>query len=400
MTSPGGAAPDAVALRDLVVASARRHGFHRVGIVPVEPSRRADLYRDWLAAGRHGEMTYLASDEHVAGKADPRALLASARTVIVVALAYGKDAPPVPAPGGVRGLIARYARGTDYHMVVRDRLQLVAAELADVAGRPVATRVCVDSAPLAERELADRAGIGFTAKNTMIIAPGLGSFFVLGELLVDLELAVTPPPARDKGCGQCRACLDACPTGAFADAFVLDARRCISYLTIEHDGPIPIELRPKLGAMIFGCDICQEVCPYNAAAPDRHAPAAELTARDAGHALPDLVALAAAGANQLRQFVKRTALRRVDRRRLLRNVAVALGNSGDPRAAPAAIALLAHPEALVRGHAAWAVGELVGRAAVDASTASAALARALAVEADPGARAELAAALGAVTAPS
>jgi epoxyqueuosine reductase len=281
-------------------------------------------------------------------------------------------------------------------MVVRDRLQLVAAELVAAAGRPVATRVCVDSAPLAERELAERAGIGFAAKNTMIIAPGLGSFVVLGELLVDVDLAATATPARDKGCGQCRACLDACPTGAFVDAFVLDARRCISYLTIEHDGAIPIELRPALGNMIFGCDICQEVCPYNAAAPDRHAPAAELTPRDHDHAFPDLVTLAAAGANQLRQFVKRTALRRVDRRRLLRNVAVALGNSGDARAVPATVALLSHPEALVRGHAAWAVAELTTRAAVDAATADAALATARAAELDAAARDELDAAIARV----
>ncbi len=379
------------AARDHVVAAARRHGFHRVGIVAVEPSRRAELHRDWLAAGYHGEMAYLATPEHVAGRADPRAIFAVARTVIVVALAYGKNAPP-PPPDGVRGLIARYARGTDYHMVVRDRLQLVAAELAAALGRAVASRVCVDSAPLAERELAERAGIGFAAKNTMVIAPGLGSYVVLGELLVDVELATTAAPTRDKGCGQCRSCLDACPTGAFVDAYVLDARRCISYLTIEHDGAIPLELRPRLGAMIFGCDICQEVCPYNAAAPDRHPPAAELTARDTDHAYPDLIALAAAGANQLRQFVKRSALRRVDRRRLLRNVAVALGNSGEPRAAPAAIALLAHPEALVRGHAAWALGELATSGAVDAITAAAALDRAAAAEVDDEVKAELAAA--------
>ncbi len=382
--------PSPEVLRDLVVDAARRHGFHRVGIVQVEPSRRSELYRDWLAAGRHGEMAYLATPEHVAGRADPRAVLDAARTVIVVALAYGKDAPPIP--GGVRGLIARYARGTDYHMVVRDRLQLVAGELCAALGRAVASRVCVDSAPLAERELAERAGLGFAAKNTMLIAPGLGSYVVLGELLVDAELAATEPPARDKGCGQCRACLDACPTGAFVDAFVLDARRCISYLTIEHDGPIPPELRRALGNRIFGCDVCQEVCPYNAAAPDRHPPAAELTARDADHASPDLIALAAAGANQLRQFVKRTALRRVDRRRLLRNVAVALGNSGEARAVPSAFALLAHPEALVRGHAAWAVAELVEHGAVDAATATSALASAAAVERDAGAAAELAAA--------
>ncbi len=383
---------NAEALRDHVIASARRHGFHRVGIVPVEPSRRGDLYRDWLAAGHHGEMAYLATAEHVAGRADPRALLDGARTVIVVALAYGKDAPPPPPGASVRGVIARYARGTDYHMIVRDRLRAVADELAAAAGRPIAARVCVDSAPLAERELAERAGLGFSAKNTMVIAPGLGSYVVLGELLVDAELAPTEAPARDKGCGGCRACLDACPTGAFVDAFVLDARRCISYLTIEHDGAIPPALRRALGNRIFGCDVCQEVCPYNAAAPARHAPAAELTARDVDHAFPDLVVLAAAGANQLRQFVKRTALRRVDRRRLLRNVAVALGNSGDARAVPAVLSLLAHPEALVRGHAAWALGQLAAAGAIAADAADATLATAATTEADPEARAEMRAA--------
>ena len=353
------------ALRDLVIARARHHGFHRVGVVPVEPARRHALYRDWLAAGHHGEMDYLATDEHLAGRADPRALLSGARTVVVVALAYGKDAPPAP-PGALVGLIARYARGTDYHLVVRDKLARLTAELEAALGRAVGHRVCVDSAPVAERELAEQAGLGFVAKNTMVIAPGLGSYVVLGELLLDVELAPTEVPSRGgKGCGECRACLDACPTGAFVDAYVLDARRCISYLTIEHHGPIPVALRARMGTMIFGCDRCQEVCPYNAAAPDRHPPAPALTPRDREHATPDLLALATIGANQLRQFVKRTALRRVDRRRLLRNVAVALGNSGEPRAAPAAIALLAHPEALVRGHAAWALGELGVPPAVD-----------------------------------
>jgi epoxyqueuosine reductase len=384
------------ALRDHVIARARHHGFHRVGVVPVEPGRRIDRYRGWIAAGRHGDMDYLATDVHDAGRADPGTLLSGARTIVVVALAYGKDAPP--PPGGVRGLVARYARGEDYHLVLRDKLLALADDLTAAVGRPVASRVCVDGAPVAERELAERGGLGFVAKNTMVIAPGLGSFVVLGELLVDVDLAPTAPPARDKGCGQCRACLDACPTGAFVDAYVLDARRCISYLTIEHDGPIPLELRPRMGAMIFGCDICQEVCPYNAAAPDRHTPAAELTPRDADHATPDLVALAAAGANQLRQFVKRTALRRVDRRRLLRNVAVALGNSAEARAAPAAIALLAHTEALVRAHAAWAVGELAARAAVDPATATAALTRALDAEPDAATRDELTAAAARVAA--
>ena len=380
---------DAEAARDAAIALARRHGFHRVGIVPVAPSARHDLYRAWLAAGHHGEMAYLASPEHVAAKADPRALVAGARTLIVTALAYGGEPGPVPADR-LRGTIARYARGTDYHLVVRDRLRALADDLAAALGRPIGARPCVDAAPLAERELAHAGGLGFVAKNTMVIAPGLGSYVLLGELLLDVDLAATetaPPPTR---CGACTACLDACPTGAFVDAFVLDARRCISYLTIEHDGPIPVELRPLLGDRIFGCDVCQEVCPWNAAAPDRAAPAPELTPRDGDHAFPDLVALAAIGANQLRRFVKRTALRRIDRARLLRNVAVALGNSRDARAAAPLAALVAHDVALVRGHAAWALGELAVAGA--APHAAAVLDAALASERDPGARAELTAA--------
>jgi len=206
-----------------------------------------------------------------------------------------------------------------------------------------------------EREWAERAGLGFVAKNTMLIAPGLGSYVVLGELLVDAELPATAEPQKPR-CGSCRACLDACPTGAFVDAFVLDARRCISYLTIEHEGVIPRELRAQMGTWVFGCDVCQEVCPFNAGAGE--APDPLLQPRSTEHALPDLIALAGIGANQLRQLVKRTALRRISREVLLRNVAVALGNTGSPDAVPALVALLANRSALVRAHAIWALGHV------------------------------------------
>ena len=385
------AAVDPVAARDAAVELARGHGFHRIGIVPVAPGQRHALYQAWLAAGHHGEMAYLASPEHVAAKADPRALVAGARTLIVTALAYGGEPGPVPADR-LRGTIARYARGTDYHLVLRDRLRALADDLARALGRAIGARPCVDAAPLAERELAERGGLGFVAKNTMVIAPGLGSYVVLGELLLDVDLAATTTPPERTRCGGCRACLDACPTGAFVDAFVLDARRCISYLTIEHDGPIPLELRAAIGDRIFGCDVCQEVCPWNAAAPGRAAPATELTPRDADHAHPDLLALAAIGANQLRRFVKRTALRRIDRARLLRNVAVALGNSRDARAVPALTALLAERAPVVRGHAAWALGELAAAGAAPAVAIVAVLDAARAHEADPATLAELAAA--------
>lgn len=378
-----------------VVAAARAAGFHRVGIVPVAPTARAELYGAWLAAGYHGEMAYLATDEHRAGRADPRALLPGAETLVVVALAYG-GAPPAPGVDTVRGDIARYARGTDYHLIVRDRLATVAAALLAVVG-PVAYRVCVDAAPLAERAWAEAAGLGFTAKNTMLIAPGLGSYVVLGELLVAAPLAPAGGPPERSRCGACTACLDACPTGAFVDAYVLDARRCISYLTIEHDGVIPVELRAAMGTRVFGCDVCQEVCPWNAAGPARHPPDPALTPRDADHAAPDLVRLATIGANQLRQFVRRTALRRIDRPRLQRNVAVALGNSGDPRALPALIALAQNPVALVRAHAAWGLGQL----GVTVPSVRAAAAAALAEpDDDPEVAAERAAAADRLTAPA
>ena len=208
-----------------------------------------------------------------------------------------------------------------------------------------------------EREWAERGGLGFVAKNTMLIAPGLGSYVVLGELLVAAELPATAPDAPPKPrCGTCRACLDACPTNAFVDAYVLDARRCISYLTIEHHGAIPVELRAAIGTWIFGCDVCQEVCPFNAGAGE---PAdAELRPRSIDHAVPDLAKLARAGTNQLRQFVKRTALRRAPRHVLLRNVAVALGNTGDAAAIDPLVHLLGDPSPLVRAHAAWALGQL------------------------------------------
>ncbi|MBA2541872.1 MAG: tRNA epoxyqueuosine(34) reductase QueG [Deltaproteobacteria bacterium] len=351
-----------------LVAIARELGFARAAVVPIEAPRRHTLYESWLAAGNAGEMHYLASPEHVAQRGDLRSLLATARSLVVVALAYDRT-DPVPADRLLRGKIARYARGEDYHLVMRDKLVLLADRLARELGAPVASRPCVDSAPVLERELGERGGIGFIAKNTMLIAPGVGSYVVLGELLVDAELAITAPEAPPKPrCGACRACLDACPTQAFTDAYMLDARRCISYLTIEHHGVIPRELRAAIGTWVFGCDVCQEVCPFNAGAGEP--PDALLRARSTEHALPDLIALARLGTNQMRQLVRRTALRRVPREVLLRNVAIALGNTGSAEAVTALVELLAHREPIVRSHAAWALGQLASdaaRAALDAA---------------------------------
>jgi epoxyqueuosine reductase len=336
---------------------ARELGFARVAVVPIEAPRRHELYTSWLAAGHGGEMAYLSAPDHVSSRGDLRALLENARSLVVVALAYDRH-DPIPIDALLRGRIARYARGEDYHLVMRDKLVALADKLAERLGRAVASRPCVDSAPVLEREWAERGGLGFVAKNTMLIAPGVGSYVVLGELLVDVELPITAPETPPKQrCGTCRSCLDACPTNAFVDAYVLDARRCISYLTIEHHGVIPIELRDAIGTWVFGCDICQEVCPFNAGKAD--APIDPLlTPRTHEHALPDLIALAQKGANQLRQLVKRTALRRVPRDVLQRNVAVALGNTGSPEAIPALRSLAAHRSPLVRAHAVWALRKL------------------------------------------
>ena len=258
---------------------------------------------------------------------------------------------------------SRYARGDDYHDVMRKKLRRLADAVANLLGRPVLARHCVDTAPLLERAAAERAGLGFSAKSTMTIIPGVGSYVLLGELLLDVE--ITPDRAMEPRCGACRLCLEACPTGAFVDAHVVDARRCISYLTIESRAAIPRELRALIGARVFGCDVCQEVCPFNASAEGK--PSAPEFAARSSLAAPDLIGLLELGSARYRQLVKGTALRRTHRAQLARNAAVALGNSRDARAVlPLVRAVASHTSPLVRGHAAWALGELAALAGSDA----------------------------------
>ncbi|HLV22950.1 MAG TPA: tRNA epoxyqueuosine(34) reductase QueG [Polyangiaceae bacterium] len=385
---PSGSQRAPAELARAVRARALELGFVRVGFSPVERLADAEARLSaWLQAGYHGQMAYLAG---AASRADPRALLGEARSLIVVALPYpgGPEADPealVPSErlrrsaATPKGFIARYARGADYHLVIKDKLRALADHLADLSGGPVLARPCVDTAPLLERDVAVRAGVGFAAKNTLTIVPGAGSYVLLGELLSDVEIAPDAPIAP--GCGSCRACLDACPTAAFVDAHVLDARRCISYLTIELQGPMPRELRPLVGQRVFGCDACQEVCPYNAAAARKRS-APELAAHPA-LAAPDLIDLLELGSAAYKRLVAGTALRRVNRAQLARNAAVALGNAGDPRSIPPLVrALGGHPSPLVRGHAAWALGRL------GSEQARAALERALAEDGAPEVREE------------
>jgi epoxyqueuosine reductase len=353
------AGEEAERIRREVRAASLELGFARVGFARAEPFEGArTALNDWLEAGRHGGMTYLAGAED---RADPRQLLGSARTIVSVALPYDGTRPTVPlrrSRDDVRslvGTVARYARGADYHRVLKDKLYELARATARIAGGPVACRVCVDTAPLLEREAARRAGIGFIGKSTMTIVPGVGTYVLLGELLLDVDISKDETVAA--GCGRCTACLDACPTGAFVGAHVLDARRCISYLTIETKGVIPRELRALIGSRVFGCDVCQEVCPFNASETPRPG-ARELKTRPEldGPSLVELLNLTATG---YRRLVRRSALRRVGKRQLQRNAAVALGNSGSAEAVPPLCnALLTDPSGLVRAHAAWALGAL------------------------------------------
>lgn len=373
-------------LSERVVQVARALGFSRVGFARAEPLEEGrDRLEAFLSAGYDGAMDYLSEGP----RHDPRELLPEAKSVIVVALAYGNTPEPPSRSGGLSGRLARYAQGDDYHLILKDKLAALERALPELAGQPVRARACVDTAPLLERELAARAGLGFHGKSTLVIAPGLGSYVLFGELLVDLELEPTPTATLPQSCGSCRACLDACPTEAFVAPHLLDARRCVSYLTIEEAGVIPTELRRGLGDRVFGCDVCQEVCPYNHGASAQKAP--NLLSPRPERAELDLVALLELGSAGYRKLARRTALRRVNRVTLQRNAAIALGNSKSPAAvAPLARALEENRSPLVRRHAAWALGEL----APELDPASrAALERAAESDSDPEVRAEARAAL-------
>jgi epoxyqueuosine reductase len=343
---------------------ARGLGFGPVGVATVEPSDHLDLYRTWLEGGRHGEMAYLAREDAVARRADLRQTMPSVRSAVVVGHEYFQADPPGVPADPARGVIARYARGQDYHGAIKKLLLELHGWIEASVEGPVEGRVYVDTGPILEREMALRAGVGWFGKNTMLIHPKRGSYFFLGLLLLDLELEADAPFQEDH-CGTCRTCLDACPTGALlgrdaSGAPVMDAPRCISYLTIEHRGPIPVELRALMGNRVYGCDICQEVCPWN----ERFVQPAEDEAyrtRDGldGPSLVDLAQrLLGLDESEFRALFRESPITRAKRAGLLRNVCVALGNWGAREAIPILARALADEEALVRGHAAWALGRV------------------------------------------
>ncbi len=303
---------------------ARALGFDAVGVAPVTPSDYGDFYEAWLAAGYAGEMAYLARRDAVAKRRDPRLILPAARSVVVVALNYYQGPQKSMAPeDGQRGRVARYAWGDDYHDLMWARLDQLAAFIAMQVGQPVAHRRYVDTGPLLERELAVRAGLGWFGKNTMLINPKLGSWLLLGELLLDLELAYDPP-FRGDHCGTCTRCIAACPTACILPDRTLDASRCISYLTIEYRGEeIPQALRPYLGDWVFGCDVCQEVCPWNRFAQPTDEPAFRPRPGMPALELDELMGLDDEG---FRRRFNGSPLERAKRRGLRRNAAAVLEN--------------------------------------------------------------------------
>jgi len=331
-------------------------GFGRVGFARADESPHAERLRAWLDAGRHGTMHWIARDP--GRRSDPRAVLSGARTVISVTVPYyrgGWPSAPDPDGGAPRGRIARYAWGRDYHKRIRRRLRLLANAIASAC--PEARWLAyVDTGPVLDRSWAERSGVGWIGKNTNVIVQGEGSWLFLGELLTDLELD-PDPPARNH-CGTCARCIAACPTGAILGPYELDARRCISYLTIEHKGSIPLELRPSIGARIFGCDDCQEVCPWNRfAVPTSDPDFAERPDQQT----PELIPLLSLDEESFRARYRGTAILRAKRSGFVRNVTVALGNLGDRRSVePLSRTLTRDPDPMVRGHAAWALGRIGG----------------------------------------
>lgn len=367
-----------MSVSEAVRREARDLGFEKVGVARAGPAPRAEAFRERLGAGLAGAMPFLGRDAH--RRLDPGRVLPGARSVLCVAANYY-------APGGgeedpSRGRISLYARGRDYHEILLGRLRELARLLEGAGGR---ARAFVDSGPVLEKPWAERAGLGWAGKHTILVSRDRGSWLFLGEVVTDLELDPDAPFGKDY-CGTCTRCLDRCPTGALVAPRRLDVRRCLSWLTVEHRGPLPRELRPLLGNRVFGCDACQDGCPWNRFA--RPSGGIDFGPRAEAAPLPELLGLSR------EEFGRRfgaTPVRRAGYAGFLRNAAVAAGNSRDPAAVPALEAALGHPEPLVRGHAAWALGRLGARAALD---------RRRAEEADPGARAEIEDALSGASGPA
>jgi len=335
---------------------AKAEGFSvvRIADARAHPTNAARLGA-FLDAGHHGDMNWL--ETHAHWRADPQSLWPEARSVIVLGLNYGPENDPLAILARKdRGAVSAYAQGDDYHDIVKKKLKTLAGYIFQAHGAQV--KVFVDTAPVMEKPLAQKAGLGWQGKHTNLVSREFGSWLFLGSIFTTLEL---PPDAPEQDhCGSCHACLDICPTGAFPAPYRLDARRCISYLTIEHKGPIPHELRAAMGNRIYGCDDCLAVCPWNKFAT--RCAEIKLQAREELQA-PPLAALATLDDTAFRALFRKSPLKRIGRDRFLRNVMIAIGNSGDPGLAGTARSALDDPSPLVRGAAVWALSRLLPQVA-------------------------------------
>ena len=344
---------EAMDLKQAIQGEARRLGFALIGVTTPDPPQHYAAFEAWLRAGRHAEMAYLADERSRFRRADPLQILPECKSILVLAALYFPPARPEVEVG--MGRVAAYAWGDDYHAVLPERLQSLVAFIEGQVGYAVPNRWYTDTGPLLERDLAQRAGLGWIGKNTCLIHPHLGSTFFLAEILLGIELEPDPPFIADR-CGSCTRCIEACPTACILPDRTLDAGRCISYLTIELKGDIPQDLRSRMGAWVFGCDVCQQVCPWNRFAPPQDdlafTPQPEVR-------LSELRLELSMTAEDFNRKFRHSAVKRAKRGGYLRNVAVALGNSGEPAAVRVLQgALESDPEPLVRGHAAWALGKL------------------------------------------
>jgi epoxyqueuosine reductase len=340
---------------------ARELGFDDCRVTSAAPPAASSHFERWLAEQRHGEMAYL--ERNAYKRIDPQKVLPGAQSIITLAVAYDGGDSSAAKPGSAHavprpeGVVARYARFSDYHGVIGDKLKLLTAFVSELGGEGTRSLWYIDTGPLLERDLAERAGLGFTGKHTNLISRRLGNWIFLSEIITTLALA--PDDPEKNRCGSCTRCLTACPTAAITAPFQLDARRCISYLTIELKGPIPVELRPAIGNRIYGCDDCLAVCPWNRFAKEARMMSAHSRP---DLAAPDLLELLALDDTAFKQRFHGTPILRAKRRGLLRNVCVALGNIADASALPALDRAGRDPDPLIAEHARWAIEQILKRA--------------------------------------
>ena len=370
-------------LKDNLKAEALALGFSFLSVTDCSAPASYTVYQQWLGRGHHAGMAYLANDRSKMMRREPALFVTGCRSILLVVLPFAMT--PYDPPHGLIGRVAAYACAVDYHHVIPELLRRLLASLPSSVSGTNLHRVFTDSAPILERDLAQRAGAGYIGKNSCLIRPGEGSYFLLGEAFIETSLEPDAPFTADR-CGNCQRCIQTCPTACILPDRTIDANRCISYLTIENRGSIPRELRSLIGNWVFGCDICQQICPWNKFAAQRDSKT--VLEYKPELAFPDLLREIQITADEFKLKYQNTPILRAKHRGYLRNIVVALGNSGDENAAaPLEDIVVHHPDAMIRAHACWALGQIC------TPTARRALAKRATAETDPTVIEEILAAL-------